>query len=330
MKAAASGSITVAGGSWGTWKSVPAYWGSGSKEAPPTSATIIAFTNTTSTNTNYAHTTLGDGWIGQPTASYQTHYEELQDLLTGTEVTAWGSANDTALKYFGTSGARFKQILVPIMDSKTGESAAAALQMFGALFGQKLKLAETNGLKVGSNQYPVDLTNYLLETSTLAQAPYSMVTSNNVTMTGLKDSKFTIASWIDKGTDLSITNLDLQANLMAVMGLDTDSFGTNCSSTAQCSYQMTDGGVTLWGYHLSAHADACTVAASGAANCMEIYHPTSAAAFAGRSFKSAAGACALDYTDEIESGYYARFNGSGTKYDRYIKTSGWAGSPGTC
>jgi hypothetical protein len=329
MKAGASGSITVAGGSWTTWKSLPSYWNSGSKESPSTSATIFAFTNETSSNANYAHTNLSDGWIGQPTASYQTQYEELQDLLTGTEVTAWGAANDTALKYFGTSGVRFKQVLIPIIDSKTGESAAAALQMYGAIYGRTLKLAETNAVKVGNIKYPVNLTNYLLESSSAAQAPYSMVTSNNVNLTGLTNSNFTIASWLDKGDDLSTTNLNLQNNLMQIMGLDSTLFGTNCSTEVQCSYKMSDGGVVLWGRHDTVAATACSQA-TNAANCMEVYHPTSSTAFAGISYKSAAGACAGDASDEIESGFYARFNGSGTTYDRYVKTVGWHGSPGTC
>ena len=331
MKAAASGSITVAGGSWGGWKSTPAYWSAGSKESVPTSATIISFTNATSTNANYGHTNLSDGWIGQPTASYQTEYEELQDLLTGSEVTAWGQANDTALKYFGTSGVRFKQILVPIMDSKTGESAAAALQMFGSVSGEKLKLAETNGIKVGNVKYPVDLTNYLLETSALAQAPYNMLTSNNVTMTGLKNSGFSLATWIDKGDDLSINDTALQTNLMAIMGLDSSLVGTNCSSTAQCSYQMLSGTTVLWGYHASVIGTACSTAGT-ASNCIEVYQPATSIAFsAGLAYKSAAGACQALASDELETGFYAAYDGASgaARYDRYVKTTGWAGSPGT-
>ena len=329
MKAGASGSISVSSGTWSSWKSIPSYWSSGSKESPPTSATIIAFTNTTSTNAGYGFTNLSDGLIGQPTPDYQTQYEELQDLLTGTEVTAWGTTNNTSLKYFGNAGIRFSQILIPIIDSTTGESAASALQMLAAIYGRKLKLAESDGLKVGAGKYPVSISKYLYENSSEADAPYDTVTSNNITLTGLSSSNFSIGTWIDTGVTLGTANISLQANLMAILGIDPNLFGTNCSIITECSKRMTDGSIVLWGFSAVNHGTACTVA-NTASNCMEIYHPSTTVPFTGISYKSAAGACAADASDEIETGYYALHDGSGgKKWDQYTKTVGWSGVAGT-
>ena len=333
MKGGASGSITVAGGAWTTWKSTPAHWDAASKESVPTSATIIAFTNTTTTNTNYAFANLSDGWIGQPTPSYQTQYEELQDLIMGTEVTAWGISNNTETKYFGTNGTKFKQILIPIIDSSTGESAASILQMMGAISGEKLKAAEVNGIKIGDGSYSANIGNYLLDGSGAAQAPYSVVTSNNVTMKGLKDSGFTIASWMDKGTVLGTTNEDLQADLMAVMGLDPTLVATNCPTSTECSYKMkTSGdGSVLWGHDGSVSATACSNALSASHN-MEIYSPSTSTEFgSGLWYKSAAGACSGTASDQIDAGIYAG-GGTGTrKHARYVTGAGFdAGTIGTC
>ena len=326
MRAGAAGSITLAGGTWASWMSKPSYWTASSIESVPSNATIFAFTNLTSTNADYSWPQLSDGWLGQPTAQYQNDYEEFVDLMTGTQTTAWGTSNGTAVKYFGTDGANFRQILVPIMKSKTGETAAAALQMLGAITGSKLTLAEVNGIKVGDNKYPVDLNKYLLESSSEAKDTYTGVTSaNNITIKGLKDYGFTIASWLDSQDDISTNNEKLQKELMATIALDPDLSLTNCATEAECGFKMLGSGIAnTWAYSSTSGIDAGNRAIAGT-HIQEVWHNSDSTIWAaGGHYKTLAGACLNDPDSptELETGWYAENIGS-RRFGKYTK-----GGPG--
>ena len=94
---------------------------------------------------------------------------------------------------------------------------------------------------------------------------------------------------------------------------------------------MLSGTTVLWGYHASVIGTACSTAGT-ASNCIEVYQPATSIAFsAGLAYKSAAGACQALASDELETGFYAAYDGASgaARYDRYVKTTGWAGSPGT-
>ena len=339
MKSGASGSINVAGGGWTSWKSLPAHWDAAYKGSVPTSTYIFSFVSSTTAGCgNYGEASLGAGFGAQPTATYQTNYDELLDIVNGTTTTSWGaSMNSTqpgwGFPVFGTPTNKTKylaHILIPIISSTNDASAGAALQMAGAVSGKLLNTAEFNGLKMGNIKYPLNTVNYLEEGKAMNPVPYNVTTPRGNAMAGLKDYGYSVGLWLENGVDLTSSNTDLETVLLSILGLTKDFIGYNCSTTASAGVKMKDASDRSL-FSFGASCGAASTAAQSSSHPMCIYNNTGTI-FDGttgnkKAYYTQQGAAEAIAADEIDSGWYAVINGAnGYQIGEYLKGSGWTGT----
>lgn len=344
MKSGATGSITVAGGSWTSWKSLPAYWDASYVGSVPTSAYVFSFVSSgTASCGSYADATLNVGFGAQPTVSYQNNYDELLDIVNGTTSTSWGGQMNSAqagwgFPVFGTPTNKtkyFTQVLMPIMSDTGSTSAAAALQMSGAIFGALINKAENRGLKIGDVRYPVNVAPWLEDGVASLPVPYDISTPVGNNMKGLKEYGYVSSFWLENGVNLGTSNLDLKSILLSIFGLNEDYSGFNCTTSTAVVNRMTDtvNSKDTFAFGSScAHASAAALASS---NKRAIYNNTGTLFDTSTgnklAFKTAQG-CAeghtklgsTGYNDEITDGWYGVINGQNNyKIAQYTQGSGW-------
>ena len=343
MKSGASGSITVAGGSWTNWKSLPSYWDASYKGSVPTSAYVFSFVSNTSTSCGtYGESTLTAGFGAQPSVSYQNNYDELLDFVNGTTTTAWGGLmNSTQAGWgfpiFGTATNKtkyFTQVLMPIISDIGNATAATALQMSGALLGGLINKAESRGLKVGDVRYPVNLAPLMENGIASLPVPYNVSTPVGNPMKGLKEYGYVSSFWLENGVNLGVLNLDLKAVLLSILGLNADYSGFNCTTSTPIAKRMTDTVNTKDTFSTGASCAAASDNASKSVNPMAIYNKTGVLfdTTAGNklAFKTAQG-CAEGHdsttsiNDEIANGWYGVVAGlNNYKIAQYTQGSGWS------
>ena len=287
MKGGASGSVTCASG-YDTFKSLPAYWSSGSTLGIPSTVYIIAFIGDTNLNGNYGSASLASGWNSpaQPTPAYQKNYDELLDILHvhgGVPRSVWGVANGCTFKQFN-----LKQVLVPVVSGSQEKSAAAVLQTMGALTGTILNNDGFKGLGAGSVQNPVNLTAYLGANASLP-VPYSGTTSyGSNTINGLYTYGFRVASFIDKSyltTDSNIQSSGEQSGWIedlakSITGADTAGVSLvadiNCPTGVDLMKPMKGDvngtGVIIYGENTTCRTASATSETAG--SCIAVYNST--------------------------------------------------------
>ena len=337
MKSGATGSVTVAGGSWTSWKSIPAHWGGTYKGSVPTSAYIISIIGSASTGCgSYGETNLAAGFGSQPKASYQQNYDELLDMVNGTTTTSWGGLMNSTqpgwgYPVFGTSTDKtkyFTHVVMPIISDTGSVTAAAALQLAGALFGNQILASEYKGLKIGNVQYPVNTSMWIESGVATSPVPYNVTTPRGNSMTGLQDYGYVGALWLEKGTELGVSNLDLKSVLLSVLGLDSSLTGFNCSNITTTGTKMADshGRNT---YSFGASCANASNAARSSTNPMCIYNNTGTIfdTSSGNelAYKTAQGCSEAIAADQIDPGWYCVINGANNYgVAQYTTNTGWS------
>ena len=342
MRAGATGSITVATGNWTGWKSLPSHWDGSYTGSVPTSAYIISFVNDLSGSCGtYGEPALSAGFGAQPSVNYQQNYDELLDIVNGTTTTAWGaSMNSTqpgwGYPIFGTATDKtkyFAHALIPIVKDSGSSSAAAVLQMAGAVLGELVLRSEFDGLKTGGVQYPINLANHIYAGSTSTPIPYDVNTPVGNTMTGLKEYNYIPAFWLEGGIDLKATNLDLQKCLLSMLALDENYAGYNCTGSTSTGLRMKDSVNNKILYSFGASCAAASNAALHSTNPMAIYNNTGilfdTSAGNRLAYKTQQGCSEAIADDQIAPGWYAVVNGQNNyKVAQYSTGTGW--SHGQC
>ena len=337
MKSGATGSIAVATGSWSSWKSLPAHWDASYIGSVPTSTYIFSFVSSASGSCgSYGETTLSAGFGAQPSVSYQQNYDELLDIVNGTTTTSWGGQMNSTqpgwgIPVFGSASnksAYFTQVLMPIISDTGSTSAAAVLQMAGAILGKLALKPEFHGIKTGNVQYPLNLQNYLQDGVASMAVPYNITTPVGNSMTGLQDYGYLQSLWLENGVDLSASNTDLKTVLLSILGVDENITSYNCSVITDVAQLMKDGsGRSTYSYNNSscAHASAAALAST---NPMSIYNKTGVLwdTSTGNklAFKTLQGCAEQNTADEIETGWYGVVNGQ-NNYNIAYYTKGGAG-----
>jgi hypothetical protein len=284
MKAGATGSITVASGTvgavnWDTWKSLPPYWGSGTTLPVPAAANVIAFTNGGYTNGDYSGANLPAGWGSQPTTVYKDHYDSVVDLFNGTAHSTWASSKHVQVPQFSQS---FKFTLVPLITGSLDESAATALQMYGAIAGKRVKEQEFNGVMIGNVEKPVNLANFMVDTIAPIACPYNGATTTHNTMTGLNKLEthvqFNLFSNITSNFTFASTNTDFKNFVLGLMQSYTttpNSAFNKCATSVIAASHMTgtDAGqaVELYASNTTCQTAGST-SAGGPTGCSRIYN----------------------------------------------------------
>ena len=344
MKLGATGSVTNAGtGGDGTWydnvRSLPPYWSSTAYGGVvPDSAYIVSVTTSASSYGTYGSTTLAAGFTGQPTTNggtgttkYQEDYEALLDLLDydAGKRTPWGASN--SITYTQFSSGKYKHILMPIIDGSSNESAATALQMFGAILGTTVVEREFKGLVTGGNSFPVNLQTFLQTGVAGVTVPYTGTSATEGrTIKGLHEYGFVPFMAMEKDDDFAATNLSLKKVLSSLFGLNIDYIGTNCSTTLGAVQRM-NGSNYRFGND-TACGTACTDAETLNASTVEIYNTTGARFDTGvPAFSTIQGGNTSNNTtaggtknnELINARWYAVYDGSSSTVAQYQS----AGSP---
>ena len=337
MRAGATGSVTVAGGAWTDWKSLPAHWNGAHKGSIPTSAYIFSFVNNVSVSCgSYGESTLSAGFGAQPTASYQQNYDELLDIVNGTTTTAWGaSMNSTqpgwGYPIFGTATDKtkyFSHVVMPIITGTNDSSAGAALQMAGAILGKFANTAEFNGLKMGDVQYPINAAGYILDGTASYPVPYNVTTPRGNAMTGLQDYGYLNSAWLENGVDFGALNLDLKAILLSIVGLTEGSSGFNCVAASSGGVKMADSAARNL-FSFGASCANASNAARSSTNPLCIYNNTGVI-FDGSvgnelAYKTQQGCSEAIADDQIDDGWYAVIDGANNYgVAQYTEDSGWS------
>tara|TARA_R100000654_G_scaffold20636_1_gene41661 strand:+ start:11072 stop:15079 length:4008 start_codon:yes stop_codon:yes gene_type:complete len=288
MKAGGTGSVTVSNG-YTTVKSLPAYWTPGSSSSIPSTVSIVSFIGDVNGKGNYGGASLTNGWGVQPTAKYQQNYDELLDILyiNGTTRTAWGASNGCTYKKFD-----LKQTIIPVVTGSQDNSAAAVLQVAGAVTGTVLSSTGLKGFPTGSVKNPINIDQYIGPKSS-QMVPYNGTTvGGSNTIIGLYNYGFRILPFIDKSyleTDSNIYSGGDQSNFVGdaikrLIGIDSSGMGLSKDSkcpTNTDSVQLMSG--TLNGSVVSTYGnDAgdptnCTKAGNvgtSAASCVPLYNST--------------------------------------------------------
>ena len=349
MKLGGSGSVTVAGTLGdGTWydniRSLPTYWGATAYGGViPDSAYVVSITNSGSTFGTYAAGNLATGWTSQPTTNggvgttkYQEDYEALMDLLDydAAKRTPWGATNGITYTQFSTG--KYKHILMPIIEDVNGESAAAALQMAGALLGTTVVEREYLGLAVGGNTYPINLSTFLQTGVASVSVPYTGTSATEGrTIKGLHEYGFVPFMAMEKDDDFATTNLAFKKILTSLFGLSSDYVGANCSTTSSDVRLMKDGDYYRYGVAAGNCSHACTDAETLNASTVEIYNTTgnifdtTVPAFStlqGGNTSNNTGAGGIKNDELVDNNFYAVYDGTSSA-SRKVAQYNAAGSP---
>ena len=330
MHNGAAGSVTVeTHADWNAFKSLPPYWSGSTKANVPSSAVTWAFTSTTSLNGNYGNALLSDGTVFAPTTTYTDDYEALLDIKNATTNSAWAAAKGVGFRQFGTTTAadfNYVQFLVPKITGSVNESAATVLQMATALTGKNLLLAEFNGLKTGKIKFPVNLKPYLLDGIAPAVQPYSGSTSAGTAIVGLTTLNFS-ANFTHE-----LDNKFTKAKILDIIGngpnLNNNGYVLDCPPiNAPCKLMTSSTGSTIWRYHATVAATACSAPTST----VEVWNSTGDVFGLGLAYQTQGGCCtATTPLKEIANGWYAADTGAtGKVVAQYTKTIGW-GVPTVC
>lgn len=286
MKAGGTGSVTVSSG-YTSVKSLPAYWSPGASSSIPSSVSIISFIGDVNGKGNYGEASLTSGWGVQPTAKYQQNYDELLDILyvNGTTRTAWGSSNGCTYKKFD-----LKQTIIPVITGSQDNSAAAVLQVAGALTGTVLSDTGLKGFPTGSVKNPINIDQYIGPKSS-QMVPYNGTTAGGSnTIIGLYNYGFRVLPFIDKSyleTDSNIYSGGDQSNFLGdaikrLIGIDSSGMGlskdskcpTNTDSVQLMSGTLNGSVVNTYGTDAGDTTN-CTkagTASTSASNCVPLYN----------------------------------------------------------
>ena len=351
MKNGGTGSVTVSTG-YTTVKSLPAYWAASSTAAVPTTVYMICFIGDVNGSGTYGSHSISNGWNSpaQPTASYQTNYDELLDILwvNGALRSTWGL---TAVGGGAITHKQFEltQILVPTVSGSQDNSSGAVLQAIGAVTGTTLSTTGYKGLASGSTKNPIDISGYLGPNASLP-VPYTGTTAGGAnTITGLYTYGFRVMPFIDK----SILTADTQKytsskHETALSGAlkrisESDLSGNSLLKDINCPLGTDTGkvmtgtldGTAVTSYGFNAGSNTCRnagIAAITIGNCISIYNSTGVEFDTSvKSYKSKQGANTATVSDELHDGrWYAQHGASAkdsirkvAKYDADASSGGY-------
>ena len=356
------GSVVLATGT-GTWtdfnQNIPAEWETSFTGQVSGDQQVISFVSDVNANgstASYGAATLGSapaGWSTptQPTTNgttnppfYQQDYDAIVDMTSSAAPKGpWATAVQAISGHFWKSGAipfTIRQLVISALADTAGVTAASALQISSAVYGDTVTTRELAGLPFGGATFNIDLTSYL-DTASGRTNPYGNTTtpapSSNV-MTGLETFNVTPHPYFETtGMSWAATNTDLASQLRGMVGLVESS---DCPAGVEAR-QM--GTTTKYAVHTSGGndtekaADACTRARTPG-NTFEIYNSTGTQFDATvRAYTSLSGATNAQAEYELEDGkFYALGRSTAgcsncvAKYDKDQSSGGYWELKGNC